>query len=216
MRYGRNREPERIARARQLRKQMSRSERLLWAHLKDQQLGFRFRKQHAFGNYILDFYCAEAALCIEVDGDQHESQLEYDATRDSALAKADILTYRVAADSVFLRTGEILYKIRTLCEERTNKKGFDAFDWDAVPPKVLRQEARRSKKEIAYEDPASPPCAKRRGELEGGESLSSPAASQFSQPTRIAAVEAQPQNPPPTSPLPEHEPSPARGSGSLR
>jgi len=69
-------------RARQLRKQMTPAEKKLWARLRFHQLGgFHIRKQHAVGNFILDFFCAKKKLVIEVDGDSHADQVEYDEER---------------------------------------------------------------------------------------------------------------------------------------
>jgi very-short-patch-repair endonuclease len=70
-------------RARELRRAMTPAERKLWSHLRDNQLGAQFRRQHAVGPYIVDFFCAKAKLVIEVDGDSHadESQIVYDAER---------------------------------------------------------------------------------------------------------------------------------------
>ncbi len=58
-------------RARTLRRAMTPAERKLWQHLCDNQLGVQFRRQHAVGPYIVDFFCAKAKLVIEVDGDSH-------------------------------------------------------------------------------------------------------------------------------------------------
>jgi very-short-patch-repair endonuclease len=70
------------ARARELRKGMTPAEKKLWQYLRNQQLdGAHFRKQHAVGAYIVDFYCAKSKLVIEVDGDSHAEQVEYDAER---------------------------------------------------------------------------------------------------------------------------------------
>jgi len=69
-------------RARQLRRELTPAEKKLWAHLRDRQLdGFHFRKQHAVGRFILDFFCAKAKLVVEVDGDSHADQVEYDEER---------------------------------------------------------------------------------------------------------------------------------------
>ena len=69
-------------RARELRREMTPAERKLWARIRDGQLdGAHFRKQHAVGNFIVDFFCAKAKLVIEVDGDTHADQVEYDEER---------------------------------------------------------------------------------------------------------------------------------------
>jgi len=69
-------------RARELRRDMTPAERKLWQHLRDGHLdGAHFRKQHAVGTYFVDFFCARSKLVIEVDGDSHAVQVEYDAER---------------------------------------------------------------------------------------------------------------------------------------
>ncbi|MBM3130169.1 MAG: endonuclease domain-containing protein [Chloroflexi bacterium] len=70
-------------RARELRRAMTPAEKKLWQHIRDNQLGAQFRKQHAVGPYIVDFFCAKAKLVIEVDGDTHADpkQAAYDAER---------------------------------------------------------------------------------------------------------------------------------------
>ena len=70
------------ARARELRRDMTPAEKKLWAHIRDGQLnGAHFRKQHAIGRFIVDIFCAKSTLVIEVDGDSHADQVEYDAER---------------------------------------------------------------------------------------------------------------------------------------
>ncbi len=68
--------------ARQLRKQQTRSEGLLWQLLRNRQLlGFKFRRQHQFGDYVADFYCHEGRLVVECDGLVHQSQLSSQSRR---------------------------------------------------------------------------------------------------------------------------------------
>jgi adenine-specific DNA-methyltransferase len=70
------------SRARQLRREMTPAEIKLWQRLCGHQMqGAHFRKQHAVGNFIVDFFCARAKLVIEIDGDVHAQQQEYDAER---------------------------------------------------------------------------------------------------------------------------------------
>ena len=74
--------PEIRQRARQFRKSPMHTEQLLWDHLRNRQLaGLKFRRQHPIGPYIVDFYCAQCRLIIEVDGPSHQQQTEYDAER---------------------------------------------------------------------------------------------------------------------------------------
>jgi len=76
-------------RARELRRDMSLPEVILWEHLRRGGLGgMRFRRQHPVGPYVLDFYCAASRLAIEVDGAQHDlpEQMRHDIRRDAWLA----------------------------------------------------------------------------------------------------------------------------------
>jgi very-short-patch-repair endonuclease len=74
--------PRILKNARTLRRPMTPAEAKLWSRLRNRQLGgFKFRRQHPIENYIVDFYCAEARLTIELDGDSHAEQVEYDKKR---------------------------------------------------------------------------------------------------------------------------------------
>lgn len=74
--------------ARELRRDLTPAERRLWQHLRSGQLaGYRFRRQHSVGRFIVDFFCAEASLAIEIDGDSHAERAEYDAERTVWLEK---------------------------------------------------------------------------------------------------------------------------------
>ena len=69
-------------RARELRRELTPAEQKLWQCLRGGQIdGAQFRRQHAVGTYIVDFFCAKSKLVIEVDGDMHSDQIEYDAER---------------------------------------------------------------------------------------------------------------------------------------
>ncbi|MGE0530827.1 MAG: endonuclease domain-containing protein [Hyphomonadaceae bacterium] len=74
-------------RARGMRKQPSRAERAVWEIVRDNRLGFKFRRQRPISRYIADFACMEAKLIIEIDGPSHDvaGQIEYDAERTTLL-----------------------------------------------------------------------------------------------------------------------------------
>lgn len=79
-----------------LRKNATEYEKILWEHLKNKNLGEKFRRQHSVENYILDFYCPNKRLCIELDGAHHftaEGQ-ENDKTRDELLQLHNIKVLR--------------------------------------------------------------------------------------------------------------------------
>jgi very-short-patch-repair endonuclease len=83
--------------ARQLRRDQTDEEKDLWRALRDRQFaGFKFRRQHEIGGYILDFYCADAKLAVELDGFQHglPEGLQQDEKREKFLKEHDIETLR--------------------------------------------------------------------------------------------------------------------------
>ena len=82
-------------RARTLRRNLTDVERILWRALRDKQLGgHRFRRQHPIGRYIADFVCIEQKLVIELDGSQHQEQLDYDKKRTDFLQSQGWLVLR--------------------------------------------------------------------------------------------------------------------------
>lgn len=86
------------ARARELRRKQTWAEKKLWRLLRERQFaGYKFRRQHPFGKYFLDFYCAEARLVLETDGGGHghpEQQI-HDAERDAFLRANGIEIKRI-------------------------------------------------------------------------------------------------------------------------
>jgi len=90
-------------RAKELRKKMTETEKILWEVLKNKQLGgFKFRRQHPILKFILDFYCHEARLGIELDGKIHEScdQVFYDNDRTEILNEFGISILRFQNDDI--------------------------------------------------------------------------------------------------------------------
>ncbi|WP_066545832.1 MULTISPECIES: endonuclease domain-containing protein [unclassified Sphingomonas] len=89
-------------RARQFRREMSLPEVLLWQALRTRPDGIKFRRQHPSGPYVLDFFCSDARLAIEVDGEAHDhgERPARDADRDAWFANAPILTMRIVARDV--------------------------------------------------------------------------------------------------------------------
>ena len=80
---------------RTLRKNMTDAERKLWSALRFEQMNeYKFRRQHPFENFILDFVCLEKKLVIEVDGSQHIEQSFKDEVRTKALGRAGFRVLR--------------------------------------------------------------------------------------------------------------------------
>jgi len=87
--------------ARELRKNLTNTKKILWNHLRrKQQNGMYFRRQHPYGIYILDFYCFEANLVIEVDGDIHLIRKEYDEERTLYLESSGLKVLRFTNEEV--------------------------------------------------------------------------------------------------------------------
>jgi len=96
-----------LERCRRMRRNATDAEALLWRILRNRQVaGAKFRRQHQFGPYILDFYCAEHSLAIEVDGSHHQEngQAEYDAERTAALQNASVKVLRFTNRQVLTET----------------------------------------------------------------------------------------------------------------
>lgn len=92
-----------MKRARFLRNAMTPSENILWQHLRKKRLsGILFRRQHPISNFIVDFYCHEARLVIEIDGDIHNQQenKEYDENRTFELEKFGLKVIRFSNDDI--------------------------------------------------------------------------------------------------------------------
>ncbi len=104
--------------SRELRKSHTDAEAKLWFHLRANRLcGLKFRRQHPFPPYVVDFYCAEAKLVVELDGSQHEAGV--DAVRTAALYKQGLTLLRFWNHDVLLRTEQVLAAILNAVEGRT-------------------------------------------------------------------------------------------------
>ena len=92
-----------VQRARSLRRRMTPPEARLWVALRRKAVeGWRFRRQHPFGSYVLDFYCDRAKLAVEVDGQAHflHGNPERDALRDEWVAAQGVRTLRLSASLI--------------------------------------------------------------------------------------------------------------------
>ena len=100
--------------ARGARKELTKSEAILWRALRNRGLGGRkFRRQHPVGPFTLDFYCHDESLAIEVDGGIHEGQRTADAERQRAIESVGVRFVRITADLVENDLRAALSKIET-------------------------------------------------------------------------------------------------------
>jgi very-short-patch-repair endonuclease len=120
--------PELLTYARQLRKEQTDAENLLWYILRGRRFcGFKFRRQYPVGGYIIDFYCHDAGLAVELDGGghDHEEQHAYDEERTKVLEAANIRVVRFWNDDVFNSLEDVLEKIYShLMADLPTAKGF--------------------------------------------------------------------------------------------
>ncbi|GAB3648969.1 endonuclease domain-containing protein [Ramlibacter alkalitolerans] len=107
-------------RARELRKDATDAEALLWYRLRNRQLlDLKFRRQRPIGNYIADFACLEIGLVVELDGGQHAEQLAYDAQRQNDMQALGFRTLRFWNHEVLTETDAVMEKIRQVAETLT-------------------------------------------------------------------------------------------------
>ena len=109
--------PVKVQRAKELRRQMTQEEKKLWQHLRANQLnGLHFRRQQIIDGFITDFYCHAARLVIEVDGEIHQQQAEYDAERDRILLARGLRLLRIRNEQVRQNLDSVLARIAKACE----------------------------------------------------------------------------------------------------
>lgn len=111
-------------RRRQLRNSMPRAEIFLWARLKKKQImGYKFRRQHSIGYYVIDFYCPKLKLAIEVDGDSHFSEegKKYDLKRENYIKSFGIRFLRITNLDVYNNMGGIIEKLMEIIKSHPNK-----------------------------------------------------------------------------------------------
>ena len=96
-----------------LRRRQTDAEALLWRHLRRVQLGVRFRRQHPIAGYIVDFYCDEARLAVELDGGGHAElgQWRYDRVRTELLERIGVKLLRFWNTDVLGNTDGVLETI---------------------------------------------------------------------------------------------------------
>ena len=114
--------PQMLLRARQLRKELTPEEQRLWLRLRGNQIrDTAFRRQHAIGPYIVDFYAPKARLVIEIDGFQHSEDGEHDAQRTVYLGEKGIRVLRFWNNDVMNKIDHVLMVIAEAIMEAEGK-----------------------------------------------------------------------------------------------
>lgn len=104
---------ELLVNAKSLRISSTEAEKVLWQEIRSKKLGVKFRRQHVIENFIVDFYCHEFKLAIEVDGDYHleAEQQEYDENRSYNLNEYGVVVLRFSNDEVLYDINKVKSKI---------------------------------------------------------------------------------------------------------
>lgn len=84
---------------------------MLWSKLRNNQLGFKFKRQYSVCPYVLDFYCSLKKLAIEIDGSQHIENKEYDIKRSDYLSVFDIKVIRFWNNEINVNIDGVVNKI---------------------------------------------------------------------------------------------------------
>jgi len=107
----------------ELRKEMTMAEKKLWSRLNKNQLGVRFKAQHPIDIFIVDFYCHKCKLVIEVDGEIHLSQKEYDEGRTAELERWDLKVIRFKNEEVMNDIERVVEEIKKYVNPAPTTKG---------------------------------------------------------------------------------------------
>ncbi|MBI4731988.1 MAG: endonuclease domain-containing protein [Chloroflexi bacterium] len=109
---------EKFALAKELRRNMTEAEKILWQNLRTNKLGgWHFRRQQIIHGYIVDFYCHTASLIIEVDGEIHESQKAADHERDAVLESKSFRIIHFRNHEIEHNLDAVLSKILEACNQ---------------------------------------------------------------------------------------------------
>jgi very-short-patch-repair endonuclease len=110
--------------ARELRQPQTPAEAILWKYLRNRNLEYKFRRQHPIKFFIIDFYCPQVKLCIEIDGDTHitKEQRNYDTARTEYLESLGHKVVRFTNNDVRFNIHAVVQAILDTCNELKNSK----------------------------------------------------------------------------------------------
>ncbi len=102
---------------RKLRRDQTYAEKIVWINLRGRRLlGYKFRRQYSVDYYVIDFYCSELKLAVEIDGESHDlpEQKEYDAKRQKYLENYEIKFVRITNDELLGNPNKAFEKIENV------------------------------------------------------------------------------------------------------
>ena len=111
--------PELFRFAEELRERMTEPEKKLWEYLRKKPLGYKFRRQHPFSLYILDFYCHKVKLAIEIDGSYHDykKQKVLDNKRTSEISRWGVCELRFTNNEVLVNFKVVVRSIESYIKQ---------------------------------------------------------------------------------------------------
>ncbi len=121
--------PETFRNANFLRKNMTAAEKALWTELRNRKFcGYKFRRQHPVGRYIVDFFCPGKGLVIEIDGGIHnlEEKLEKDTNRAAELDRLGLTVIRFTNEEVLTNLNSVMGKIKSAIQSPPLQNGEGA------------------------------------------------------------------------------------------
>jgi very-short-patch-repair endonuclease len=124
-----------VSRSRELRRRQTKAEIYLWRFLRNRHLtGRKFRRQYVFKGFILDFYCAEDKIAIELDGPIHYKQKAYDVARQKIIEDNGIKVIRFKNEMVLNDINKVLNTIKSSFPSPSKmEKGAGLAPADEVP-----------------------------------------------------------------------------------
>jgi len=103
-----------LPRRRELRRNRTKQEEVLWKHIRNRKLGLKFKRQYSMGGYVLDFFCSEIKLVIELDGNQHliKENFIYDEDRTDFLKILGCRVLRIKNSDLENNLAKVLLEIK--------------------------------------------------------------------------------------------------------
>ncbi len=118
-----------VEKARENRRRPTEAEKKMWYEVLSQKqfLPYKFLRQKPLDRFIVDFYCSELLMAIEIDGDSHASQIEYDCTRTERLGELGIQVIRYTNQ-------EVLQNLESVGEDLSERVGARKYELPGKPP----------------------------------------------------------------------------------
>ena len=103
---------------RELRQSPISCEAIMWLKLRNSKIGYKFRRQYGVGKYIVDFFCPELKLVIEIDGATHctEDEIMYDTQRQKFLEEKGLIVKRYLNIDIKNNLSEVMHDLQSACE----------------------------------------------------------------------------------------------------